>query len=67
VRQCRGCDDPVGHVRQEDRGVHADGHVSGLDGVRDTAAASGRRGRGADDGPGHVRGGHGADDGPNHQ
>ena len=32
----------------------------------DEALQFARRGRGADDGPGHVRGGHGADDGPNH-
>jgi hypothetical protein len=63
VHQCRGCDDPAGHVRGAD---HADGHVSGRDRVRDPAASN-RRGRGADDGPGHIRGGHGADDGPNHQ
>jgi hypothetical protein len=64
VHQCRGCDDPPGHVRG---GEHADGHVSGRDRVRDAAAASCRRGRSADDGPGHVRGGHGADDEPKHQ
>jgi hypothetical protein len=31
-----------------------------------TNIKAGRRGRGADDAPGHIRHGHGRDDGPNH-
>jgi hypothetical protein len=53
VHQCRGCDDPPGHVRGGGRGRGADdpaGHVRG-----------GGRGRGADDPAGHVRGADHAD------
>jgi hypothetical protein len=64
IHQCRGCDDPVGHIRQgrgaDDvggmRGVHADGHISGRDRVRPIGSSSGH-GRGRGHGIGGMDGG----------
>jgi hypothetical protein len=64
VAQARhGADDPAGHVRHSG----AD-DVRGAHHARSSTKSRSRvrhgRGRGSDDGPGHVR--HGNDDGPNH-
>jgi hypothetical protein len=55
----RGADDPAGHIRGEGAG-----HASII--VKDDLLQMARRGRGADDGPGHERQCRGCDDGPNH-
>lgn len=53
VHQCRGCDDGPNHTFDNS-------------GEEPMQVARRGRGRGADDGPGHVRRGRGADDGPGH-
>jgi hypothetical protein len=66
VHQCRGCDDPVDHVRGGHGADDPAGHVRGRGRGRggDDPADHDHGGHGADDPAGHVSG---ADDGPNHQ
>jgi hypothetical protein len=57
-----GSDDPATHHARDDRGRDSADDKGGTRGRKGKR----RRGRGADDGPGHVRHGRHGDDGPNH-
>jgi hypothetical protein len=63
----QGADDPVGHVRREDRQADRSTEIRSSVADRSTMTREVERNdvrdvRGADDAPGHDRGGNGADD-----